>query len=48
MNDNGYAFDIAANLLQMARPLFGSRQSALKDAQRQLSLEDSDLNQVLQ
>jgi phosphate:Na+ symporter len=46
MNDNGYAYDISANLLEMAWPLFGSRLPGLEDAELQLSLEESDLENL--
>ncbi len=47
MNDNGYTYDISANLLEMARPIFGARQAELKSAEQQLSLEDVDLNKLM-
>ena len=47
MNDNAYARDIAENLLQMGRVLFGTRSAELKDAQEQVSLEDSELEEIM-
>jgi phosphate:Na+ symporter len=47
MNDNNYARHIAENLLEMGQILFGSREPGLKDAQAQLALADSDLDELL-
>ena len=47
MNDNHYAFDICNNLLQMARVLFSEEPKALQEAASRLSLEDSDLDELL-
>jgi phosphate:Na+ symporter len=46
MNDNTYTYDISKNLLEMARPLFGSTQAEIKDAEQQLSLAESDLQSL--
>jgi phosphate:Na+ symporter len=43
MNDNSYAYDIAANLIEMAPPLFSSSPRDLKEAEKQLALEESVL-----
>ena len=48
MNDNGYTYDISANLVDMARQLFASRQAELKSAEQQLALEEDDLNKLIQ
>ncbi len=47
MNDNGYTYDISANLVDMARQLFSSRQAELKSAEQQLALEEEDLNKLI-
>ena len=47
MNDNAYARDIAENLLQMGRVLFGTRHADLKGAQEQVSLEESELEDIM-
>ena len=50
MNDNSYAYDIAANLIEMAPPLFSSSPRDLKEAEKQLALEEDvleDLDEAL-
>jgi phosphate:Na+ symporter len=46
MNDNSYTYDISSNLLEMARPLFGSIRTDDKDAELQLSLAKSDIENL--
>ena len=48
MNDNGYTYDISANLVEMARQLFASQEAELKTAEQQLALEEDDLNKLIQ
>ena len=47
MNDSGYAYDIGRNLLEMAQTLFVNRDRPVTDAERQLALDDQDLEKVL-
>ena len=47
MNDSGYAYDIGRNLLEMAQTLFVNRDRPVTDAERQLTLDDQDLEEVL-
>jgi phosphate:Na+ symporter len=46
MNDNAYACDISANLIEMARPLFGSTSQPEHNAEQQLSLGETDLAEL--
>lgn len=47
MNDNHYALEIGDHLLKLGQLLFSEQPRALKAAETQLSLEDSDLEELL-
>ena len=47
MNDSGYAYNIARNLVDMAQTLLAAREADLKDAEQKLALNDADIEDVL-
>ena len=47
MNDSNYSRNLAESLLAMGRRLFGARSKALSDAQQQLQLADSELDELM-
>jgi phosphate:Na+ symporter len=47
MNDLGYARHLSDNLVAMGKTLFGTRRQSLKDAQQQMSLGDSELDDLM-
>ncbi|MEH6586511.1 MAG: Na/Pi symporter [Halioglobus sp.] len=47
MNDGNYSRHLAQSLLAMGRGLFGARHKALSDAQQQMSLADSELEDLM-
>jgi len=48
MNDSGYAYDIAKNLLQMGEVLFSTSETKLRAAERSISLDESEVEEALQ
>jgi phosphate:Na+ symporter len=48
MNDSGYAFDVTKNLLQMGEVLFATGDIRLREAERSVSLDEDELDEVLQ
>lgn len=46
MNDASYAYDVAKNLVQMARSLFTQGSIEMKNAQRSISLDDNDTHEL--
>jgi phosphate:Na+ symporter len=48
INDSGYAYDIAKNLVKMGEVLFSSGDIATRAAERSLSLGEGEVNEVLQ
>ncbi len=48
MNDNSYAYDIADNLIDMARVLFEPVESDLRAAEESLVLDQDEIEEVLQ
>ncbi|MEP5568317.1 MAG: Na/Pi symporter [Halioglobus sp.] len=47
MNDGNYSRHLAESLIAMGRRLFGARKKALSEAQRQMSLADSELDDLM-
>jgi phosphate:Na+ symporter len=47
MNDNAYAYDIADNLINMARLLYAPGESDLKSAEESLVLDMDEIEEVL-
>ncbi|MES9906855.1 MAG: Na/Pi symporter [Sedimenticola sp.] len=47
MNDSGYAHGVAKNLVQMGEALFASGDLSMKEAERELSLTDEELDEAL-
>ena len=48
MNDVAYAYDVAKNLVQMGEILFATGDLAMKEAERSLSLDEDDVDEMLQ
>lgn len=48
MNDSGYAYHIIKNLVKMGEVLFSTSASALKEAERSVSLDEAELEALLQ
>ena len=44
MNDAGYAFDMAKNLLAMGEILFASGDRGLREAERSVTLNEADVD----
>ena len=47
MNDGNYSRHLAESLIAMGRRLFGARTKALSEAQQQMSLADSELDELM-
>ena len=47
MNDNAYAYDIAENLINMARVLFAPGETDLQAAEESLVLDQDEIEEVL-
>ncbi len=47
MNDSTYAYTIGKNLVDMARTLLAAREPDLKNAEQQLALDETDIEDVL-
>ncbi|MCG8016122.1 MAG: Na/Pi cotransporter family protein [Candidatus Thiodiazotropha sp. 'RUGA'] len=47
MNDSAYAYDVAGNLIDMARVLFGPMQKELRDAESELMLSEEELDEII-
>ncbi|MEP4146392.1 MAG: Na/Pi symporter [Halioglobus sp.] len=47
MNDGNYSRHLAESLVAMGRRLFGARKKSLSDAQQQMSLADSELDELM-
>ena len=48
MKDSGYAYDVTKNLVQMAEVLFSTSDIRMKEAERSISLGDSEVDELLQ
>jgi len=48
MNDTAYSYDVAKNLVQMGEVLFATGDQAMKEAERSLSLDEDDVDEMLQ
>lgn len=48
MNDSGYAYRIIKNLVKMGEVLFSTSASALKEAERSVSLDEAELAELVQ
>jgi phosphate:Na+ symporter len=46
MNDSGYAYDVARNLVEMGGTLFSTHDINLKNAANSLALDDDELNKL--
>ncbi|MCG8099402.1 MAG: Na/Pi cotransporter family protein, partial [Candidatus Thiodiazotropha taylori] len=47
MNDSAYAYDVAGNLIDMARVLFGPMQKELRDVESELMLSEEELDELI-
>lgn len=47
MNDSAYAYQIGTNLINIAQALFGEHERTQKDAEKQLILDDADIDNVI-
>ncbi|MCG7869061.1 MAG: sodium:phosphate symporter [gamma proteobacterium symbiont of Stewartia floridana] len=47
MNDSAYAYDVAGNLIDMARVLFGPMQKELRDVESELMLSEEELDEII-
>ena len=48
MNDSGYAYHVTKNLVKMGEVLFSTSESALKDAEKSVSLDEAELDELAQ
>jgi len=48
MNDSAYAYDVAKNLIQMGETLFATGDLELKEAERSIALDESELEEVME
>jgi len=48
MNDSGYASDLTKNLIQMGEILFSTGDMGLRDAERSISLDEDEVDELLQ
>lgn len=48
MNDAAYAHDVNKNLMQMGEVLFASGDQAMKDVERIIALDDSDMDEIIE
>ncbi len=48
MNDSGYAYHVTKNLVKMGDVLFSSSESQLREAERSVSLDEGELEELLQ
>ncbi|MFK7850871.1 MAG: Na/Pi cotransporter family protein [Akkermansiaceae bacterium] len=48
MKDSGYAYDVTKNLVQMGGALFSTREPQLREAERSVTLDESELNELLE
>lgn len=48
MNDSGYAYDVAKNLLKMGEILFSKAERRLREVERSISLDESEVEEALQ
>ncbi|MCU7917799.1 MAG: Na/Pi symporter [Candidatus Thiodiazotropha sp. (ex Epidulcina cf. delphinae)] len=47
MNDSAYAFDISKNLIDMAEILYAARALDLREAERDIALDDDELEEII-
>ncbi|MCG7985247.1 MAG: Na/Pi symporter [Candidatus Thiodiazotropha lotti] len=47
MNDSAYAYDVAGNLIDMARVLFGPLQKELREVESELMLSEDELEELI-
>ncbi|MEW8626508.1 MAG: Na/Pi symporter [Candidatus Thiodiazotropha sp.] len=47
MNDSAYAYDVAGNLIDMARVLFGPLQKELREVESELMLSEDELEELM-
>ncbi len=47
MNDSAYAYQIGTNLINMAQVLFGEHERVQKEAEKQLILDEADIDEVI-
>lgn len=47
MNDSGYAYQVTKNLVKMGAVLFSTAEGSLREAERSVSLDDSEVAEVL-
>jgi len=48
MNDSGYAYHVTKNLVKMGDVLFSNSESQLREAERSVSLDEAELEELLQ
>lgn len=48
MNDSGYAYHVTKNLVKMGEVLFSTGESQLREAERSVSLDEGELEELLQ
>ena len=48
MNDSGYAYHVTKNLVKMGEVLFSTGESQLKEAERSVSLDEAELDELAQ
>ncbi|MES9897806.1 MAG: Na/Pi symporter [Sedimenticola sp.] len=48
MNDSAYVYDVTKNLVQMGEALFAAGDQAMKDAERAITLDEDELNEIMQ
>ncbi len=48
MNDSGYAYHVIKNLVKMGEVLFSTSESALREAERSVSLDEAELTELMQ
>ncbi|MEJ1471345.1 MAG: Na/Pi symporter [Candidatus Sedimenticola sp. (ex Thyasira tokunagai)] len=48
MNDSAYVYDVTKNLVQMGEALFATGDQAMKDAERAITLDENELNEIMQ
>lgn len=47
MNDSGYAYHVTKNLVKMGEVLFATEESQLKEAERSVSLDEAELEELM-
>lgn len=48
MNDSAYAYDVADNLMQMARVLFAPTEKELREVESELLLSEEEISEILE